>query len=80
MFKSLVCSAKQTTIVQLFVVPILFYYLPILKTVVPHLGHTPFVAGRLFFKVTLAGFLISTFALHLKQYADGIGITSFRTS
>jgi hypothetical protein len=39
------------------------------NTFVLHLGQTPLVAGLPFFKVTFWGSLISTFDLHLKQYA-----------
>ena len=53
------------------------YPLPILNTLVPHLGQVPLVAGRLFFKVTCLGFLISTFFLHFMQYPCAIGILLF---
>jgi hypothetical protein len=39
------------------------------NTLVPHLGHTPWVAGRLFFILIDFGFFISTFFLHFTQYA-----------
>lgn len=42
---------------------------PILNTLVPHFGQVPDVAARPFFIVTLTGFFIATFALHLTQYA-----------
>ncbi len=42
----------------------------------PHFGQMPFVAGRLFFKVTDFAFLISTLDLHLKQYACAILLPS----
>jgi len=45
------------------------FYLPMRNTLVPHLGHTPWVAGRLFFILIALGFLISTFLLHFTQYA-----------
>ena len=48
------------------------------NTFVPHFGQIPRVAGLPFFSVTFWGFLISTFALHLKQYAC-TGVTSFQT-
>jgi hypothetical protein len=41
--------------------------LPIRNTLVPQTGQTPWVAGRLFFRVTDLGFLISTFFLHFMQ-------------
>jgi hypothetical protein len=44
-------------------------YLPMRNTLVAHLGHIPWVAGRLFFIVIALGFLISTFFLHFMQYA-----------
>jgi hypothetical protein len=40
---------------------------PILKTLVPHTGHMPLVAGLPFFRVTFCGSLISLFALHFTQ-------------
>jgi hypothetical protein len=45
------------------------YYLPILKSLVPHFGQVPDMAGRLFFKVTRFGFDISLFFRHFTQYA-----------
>ncbi len=45
-------------------------YPPILKTLVLHLGHEPLVAFLPFFKVTDCAFFISTFFLHLTQYAS----------
>jgi len=36
---------------------------------VPHEGQVPLIAGLRFFRVTFFGLLISTFFLHLKQYA-----------
>lgn len=45
---------------------------PILKSFVEQSGHTPCTAGRPFFIVTCAAFLISFFALHFTQYASGI--------
>jgi hypothetical protein len=42
------------------------------NTVVRHFGHTPLVAGRLFFITTCFGFWISTFFLHFTQYACAI--------
>ena len=42
------------------------------NTVVLHFGHTPLVAGRLFFMTTCFGFWISTFFLHFTQYACAI--------
>jgi hypothetical protein len=47
-------------------------YAPILNTFVEQFGHEPLIAGFLFFNVTFVGFLISTFFLHLTQYACGI--------
>jgi hypothetical protein len=41
--------------------------LPILNTFVLHTGHTPRVAGLPFLRVTIIGFLISTFFLHFMQ-------------
>ncbi len=35
----------------------------------PHLGHSPFVAGLPFFILTFFGFFISRLVLHLTQYA-----------
>jgi len=43
--------------------------LPILNTLVPQVGHTPWVAGLLFFMTMLLGFLISFLARHFTQYA-----------
>ena len=51
--------------------------LSILNTVVPHLGHVPFVAGRLLFRIRAVGFRISTLVLHLKQNACSTLFTSF---
>ena len=48
------------------------YAFSILKTLVPHLGQTPVVAGLLFLRVTFLGFLISTLPLHFTQYACAI--------
>jgi len=45
------------------------YFLPILYIVVPHVGHSPFVAGLPFFIVTDLGFFISLLARHFIQYA-----------
>jgi len=42
---------------------------PIRNTLVPHVGHVPFTAGRPFFNVVSWGSLISLFALHFTQYA-----------
>ncbi len=57
------------------------YALPILNTFVPHVGHTPWVAGLPFFIVMAFGFLISTFFRHFMQYACiGLHLRSFRTS
>ena len=44
------------------------------KTLVPQLGQTPETAGFPFLSVTGVGFLISTFILHLTQYACGISV------
>ena len=44
-------------------------YLPILNTLVPQVGQTPWVAGLLFFMTMLLGFLISFLARHFIQYA-----------
>ncbi len=43
--------------------------LPIRKTLVPHLGHVPFTAGRPFFSLVSSGSLMSLLALHFTQYA-----------
>lgn len=43
-------------------------YLPILNTLVPQVGQTPWVAGLLFFMTILLGFLISFLARHLGQH------------
>ena len=40
---------------------------PILKTLVPHFGHTPWVAGFLFFIVIAFAFFISTLVRHFIQ-------------
>jgi hypothetical protein len=45
------------------------YALPILNTLVPHTGQTPWVAGLPFFMVMLLGSLISLLARHFMQYA-----------
>jgi hypothetical protein len=45
------------------------YPLPMRKSLVPQTGQTPWVAGRLFFRVTAFGFLISLLVLHFMQYA-----------
>jgi hypothetical protein len=45
---------------------------PILNTLVEQLGHVPLVAGFPFFSLIFCGFFISTFFLHLTQYACGI--------
>ncbi len=42
---------------------------PIRKTLVPHVGHVPFTAGRPFFSVVSSGSLMSLFSLHFTQYA-----------
>jgi len=47
----------------------LVYIFPIRKTVVSQFGQVPFAAGRPFFNVTSFGSFISTFFLHLRQYA-----------
>lgn len=49
-----------------------YYIFPIRKTLVPHLGHVPFTAGRPFFSLVSLGSLISLFALHFTQYASTI--------
>ena len=49
---------------------------PILKTLVPHTGQTPCVAGLPFFMVICLGSLISRLVRHYTQYAC-ICITSF---
>jgi hypothetical protein len=43
------------------------YPLPMRNTLVPQEGHTPWVAGRLFFSVVALAFFISTFFLHFIQ-------------
>jgi hypothetical protein len=48
------------------------YALPMRKTEVPQLGHTPLTAGLPFLSVTFVGFLISILVLHFTQYACGI--------
>jgi len=52
------------------------YFFPeILKTFVPHLGHLPVTAFRLFFMVT--GFTsVLTFFLHFTQYISSVAILS----
>ena len=40
---------------------------PIRKTLLPHFGHVPFMAGLPFFIVIFCGFWISTFILSLTQ-------------
>jgi len=40
------------------------------NTLVPQVGHSPWVAGLPFFKVMDLGFLISLFARHFMQYAS----------
>jgi len=45
------------------------YPVPILKTLIPHFGQVPFIAGRPFFILISSGSLISLFALHFTQYA-----------
>ena len=40
---------------------------PIRKTLLPHLGQVPFIAGLPFFIVIFCGFWISTFILSLTQ-------------
>jgi hypothetical protein len=42
-------------------------YLPILNILVPHTGHTPWVAGRPFFMVMALAFFISLLVRHLTQ-------------
>lgn len=44
------------------------YAFTILVTFVPHLGHTPCIAGLPFFMVMCLGFRISTLVLHFMQY------------
>ena len=39
------------------------------NTLVPQVGHSPWVAGRPFFITIDLGFLISLFARHFMQYA-----------
>jgi len=48
------------------------------KTLVPQFGHMPEIAGFPFLSVTGSGFLISTFILHLTQYACGMFDSSER--
>jgi hypothetical protein len=45
-------------------------YLPIQNMLVPHVGHTPFVAGLPFFIVTALALFISFLDLHFIQYAS----------
>ena len=45
------------------------YFLPILNILVPHDGHTPWVAGLPFFMVMDLALLISFLARHFTQYA-----------
>ena len=52
------------------------YALPIRKTLVPHVGQVPDVAGLPFFRVTCCGSLISRDALHFTQYACAMAYTS----
>jgi len=42
---------------------------PIRKTLVPHVGHVPFTAGRPFFSLVSLGSFMSLFSLHFTQYA-----------
>jgi hypothetical protein len=42
---------------------------PIRNTLVPHVGHVPFTAGRPFFSLVSWGSLMSLFSLHFTQYA-----------
>ena len=51
---------------------LLAYIFPIRKTLVPHVGHVPFTAGRPFFSLVSLGSLTSLFALHFTQYASTI--------
>ncbi len=51
---------------------LLTYIFPIRKTLVPHLGHVPFTAGRPFFSLVSLGSLTSLLALHFTQYASTI--------
>ena len=55
-----------------------YFEAPILNNLVPHVGHSPCTAGRPFFMVICAGFLISFLALHFTQYASGIYLTPSR--
>ncbi len=50
--------------------------LPMRKTEVPQLGHTPLMAGFPFLSVTFWGSFISTLVLHFTQYACGIFFSS----
>ena len=52
------------------VVGCVFYAFPILNTLVPQVGHMPWVAGLPFFMTMDLGFLISTLVLHFMQYAS----------
>ena len=44
-----------------------YFALPILYMPVPHVGHTPFVAGLPFFIVTAVASFISRWVLHFRQ-------------
>src|SRR6478752_8666434 len=45
---------------------------PILKTLPPHFGHVPWIAGLPFFIVIFCGFWTWTFILSLTQYASAM--------
>jgi hypothetical protein len=49
-----------------------YFALPILYMPVPHVGHTPFVAGLPFFMVTAVASFISRCVLHFRQYASTV--------
>jgi hypothetical protein len=48
-------------------IPFVVYPFPILNTLVPQLGHAPWVAGLPFFILIDFAFLISTFLRHFIQ-------------
>jgi hypothetical protein len=60
-------------------VPLGEIYFPIRNILVPHAGHTPWVAGLPFFMVMALAFFISFLDLHFIQYAC-ISFTSFLTT
>jgi len=47
-------------------------FLPIRKTLVPHSGQVPFIAGLPFLSLVSTGSIISLLSLHFTQYAVAI--------